>query len=160
MENEREYLLKSVKTEQTASYDLGMIVCGIIFACFIWFGLGMVNNSFHFSSDEEKMIAILYLAGTICSVYGFYTSSIFKKWIPQTEIVFYAHHLECKACPYSAALGGAVNLNLKYDQIGEVTVAKKKMIFSVSGKRYILAAENIEECEAMLTEMKRRNANQ
>ena len=54
MENEREYLLKSVKTEQTASYDLGMIVCGIMLACFAWFGFGMVNNSFHFSSDEEK----------------------------------------------------------------------------------------------------------
>ena len=155
MENEREYLLKSVKTEQTASYDLGMIVCGIMLACFAWFG---------FSSDEEKMIVILYLAGIISFGYGFYTSSMFKKWIPQTEIVFFAHHLECKACPYSAVLGGvtniAANLNLKYDQIEEVTVAKKRMIFSVSGKRYILAAENIEECEAMLTEMKRRNANQ
>lgn len=164
MENEREYLLKSVKTEQTASYDLGMIVCGIMLACFAWFGFGMVNNSFHFSSDEEKMIVILYLAGIISFGYGFYTSSMFKKWIPQTEIVFFAHHLECKACPYSAVLGGvtniAANLNLKYDQIEEVTVARKRMIFSVSGKRYILAAENIEECEAMLTEMKRRNANQ
>ena len=54
----------------------------------------------------------------------------------------------------------AVNLSLKYDQIGEMTVAKKNMVLSVSGKRYVIAAENIEECEAMLTEMKRRNANQ
>lgn len=164
MENEREHLLKSVKTEQTASYDLGIIVCGIILACFLWFGLWMVNNSFYFSSDEEKMIAILYLVGVISAGYGLWTFLIFKKWIPQTEIVFYDHHLECKACPYSAVLGGVtnmtVNLNLKYDQIGEVTVAKKKMIFSVSGKRYVLAAENIEECEAMLTEMKRRNSKQ
>ena len=45
MENEREYLLKSVKTEQTASYDLGMIVCGIMLACFAWFGFGMVKSA-------------------------------------------------------------------------------------------------------------------
>lgn len=32
MENEREYLLKSVKTEQTASYDLGLIG-GAYFLC-------------------------------------------------------------------------------------------------------------------------------
>ena len=99
------------------------------------------------------MIVILYLAGIISFGYGFYTSSMFKKWIPQTEIVFFAHHLECKACPYSAVLGGvtniAANLNLKYDQIEEVTVAKKRMIFSVSGKRYILAAslpKNVLKC--------------
>lgn len=162
MENEREYLLKSVKTEQTASYDLGLIGGGIFFVLAGWIAFQFDNV--YLSSDEETaailMMGLSFIVGCVLLI----TSLSAKKWIPQTEIVFYDHHLECKACPYSAVLGGvsnmAVNLNLKYDQIGEVTVAKKKMIFSVSGKRYILAAENIEECEVMLTEMKRRNANQ
>ena len=162
MENEREYLLKSVKTEQTASYDLGMIGGGIMLVAAVWFAFWI--DGVYLSSDEEKAAVLAIVLWAVLGIMLLFTSMLAKKWIPQTEIVFFAHHLECKACPYSAVLGGvtniAANLNLKYDQIEEVTVAKKRMIFSVSGKRYILAAENIEECEAMLTEMKRRNANQ
>lgn len=160
MENEREYLLKSVKTEQTASYDLGLIGGGIMLVAAVWFAFWI--DGVYLSSDEEKVAVLAIVLWAVLGIMLLFTSMLAKKWIPQTEMVFFDHHLECKACPYSGGIitNIAVNLSLKYDQIGEMTVAKKNMLLSVSGKRYVIAAENIEECEAMLTEMKRRNANQ
>ena len=79
----------------------------------------------------------------------------------RTELRFFEHHLQCKVCFYNSflgAYGGVSALNIQYEQIESVQQKKRKnLVFSASGRRYIIAADNVPQCIRIISDMKLRN---
>ena len=159
MRNENECLLKSIKAKG-AGRGYGVLAAFSCLCMFASFGFAVIiEEESHYNSDADVLFKLLLIVAVfmfICMACALFT----VKYISQTEIKFLENCIECKACIVSSLFGpcgGLTELNIKYQQVETVTQAGDKMMYiSVSGKRYAIAMENMEECRLMLKEMKRR----
>lgn len=161
MYEERNCLLASEKTSSPAVAGVIMAIIYTGLAAGAWtFIFGELQEGSMMDADYEMFLTIAGII-VICALVGLWYFAWCQINVCRAELLFFANHLQCKVCLYNSflgAYGGVSALNIQYGQIESVQQKNRKnLIFSVSGRRYIVAANNVPQCIQMISEMKMRN---